>query len=238
MSIESASEAGPKILDSNGRIVRRSRADAELKCVSRQAPEFLIFSQLRIPTYSKFIRMVELGQEQFPGPYGSVRRSGLEVRSVDKGDGVNRNITLGVFATYTIPQHAFVTYYGGIKRYGDVYDSLESKSHAMRIPNSLYVEDGKALAALFTRHNVHGLASYPRVDPYNQYATTYASSGVGFMFNHASRRNANCILRYVRPSPSLEALGIDAIPILLARVEIHAGTELTFVYNNAESRVW
>ena len=234
MSIESASEAGPEISDPTGRIVRRSRADAELKCVFR--PEFLIFSQLRIPTYSKFIRLVELGQEQFP--YGSVRRSGLEVRSVDKGDGVNRNITLGVFATSTIPQHAFVTYYGGIKRYGDVYDSLESKSHAMRIPNSLYVEDGKALAALFTRHGVHGLVSYPSVEPHNQYATAYASSGVGYMLNHASRRDANCILRYVRPSPSLEAVGIDAIPILLARVEIHADTELTFSYNNAESRVW
>ena len=208
MSIESASEAGPEISDPTGRIVRRSRADAEKKCVSR--PEFLIFNQLRIPTYSNFIRLVELGQEKFP--YGSVHRSGLEVRSVDKGDVVNRIMTLGVFSTSTIPQHAFVTYYGGIKRYRDIYDSMESKSHAMLIPNSLFVEDGKELAALFTRHGVHGVTSYPNLDPHSPYAMSYRSSGVGYMLNHASRRDANCILRYVRPTPSLEAMGFHAIP--------------------------
>ncbi len=162
-------------------------------------------------------------------PYGSVARSGLEVRSVAK----HQSMTLGVFATSNIHMFSFITSYGGIKTYKTELMTADDKSHALSLPNSLFVEDGKGLACLFSRPTVAGVVSLPC--PRHTYSTTFLQSGVGFMMNHSPRRSANCMLRYIKPPPSLETMGCVAIPIFVSKRDIIAGEELTWCYNNFES---
>ncbi len=166
-------------------------------------------------------------------PYGSVARSGLEVRSVAK----HQTMTLGVFATSNISMFSFVTFYGGVKKYKSELVAADDKSHALSLPNSLFVEDGKGLACLFPRPIRAGIVSRPRLTN-GKIDHPYYQSGIGYMMNHAPRRSANCCLRYISPPTSLETMGFVAIPIIVAKRDILAEEELTFCYNNFESRTF
>lgn len=216
-------------------------SDQFKKCASERyalsqlvKPDFLILSTTSSLNWYGFKIETEEKYHDFY-PYGTMLRSGLEVKSVNKSVNGFDVPTLGVFATCDIPMHAFVSYYGGELQHQSNYHSLSEKSHAVRIPNSMLVMDGKPYAELFTRPMQLLAPSYPCLDPSHPYMSSYLSSGIGFMMNHASRRFANCILRYVYPSYALESRGIISIPILIAKRHISPGEELTWFYNNFEA---
>jgi hypothetical protein len=197
-------------------------------------PDFQVFFSSKPPHYELFQWFVK---EKYDGffEYGTMLRSGLEIRCVYKSVNGKDVPTLGVFATCDIPRNAFVTTYGGVIRDRSCFHSLADKSHAIRIPYGPYAEDGKQYAELFLRPVQPGVPSYPCLDPSNPYMYEYLGRGIGFMMNHASRRFANCTLRYVEPSFSLECHGHLPIPIFTSKREIKRDEELTWYYNNYES---
>ena len=231
-----------------GYSARRSRVDRALtaeeafqKCASDRwalsklnKPDFLVLSSLNPPGYLNFLDLASA--KYFTNyPFGTMLRSGLVVRSVNKSLGGQNVTTLGVFSTCMIPKHAFVTYYGGVLTDRSKFHSVSDKTHAVRLPNTHFVEDGKMIANMFTRPMQLGKVSYPCLDPSSPFISAYLNRGIGCMMNHASRRFANCVLRYVVPPPSLEVCGHVPIPILIAKRQIQPDEELTWFYNNYES---
>ena len=215
-----------------GVAISRSNSNPSRKsCVP---PSFLSVPDLRIPSYKVFSELVtNLGSSGYP--YGSMARSGIEIRSVAKisKDG-KHYYTLGAFSTCRIPKHSLITFYGGEKKYKS---DIIIKSHAMSLPGSIYAEDGKGLSMLFQRHNKAGLISLPIKYP-NMYMHGYQSGGIGYMMNHATSRKANCVLKYMNPPRILENMGYDPVPFLASSRDIAPFEELTFNYNNAESKLY
>ena len=198
-------------------------------------PEFIIFNRtkcLHIPPYKVFAHMV---QESSMYPYGSMARSGIEIRSVEKQcrDGT-KYVTLGAFTTCCIPKDALVTFYGGEKKY---MNEISMRSHAMRLPRSMFAEDGKGLSLLFQRHETVGMVSLPIKYP-NIYVDSFRSLGIGYMLNHASKRTANCVLKYANPPSSMEEIGYSPVPFFVSKMNIGEHEELTFDYNTSESRLY
>ena len=193
-------------------------------------PQYLTFHRGRLPKYSVFAEML---QEHKVYPFGSMARSGILIRSVLKlNTDFSPFITLGAFSSCQIPKNSLVTFYGGEKKH---ITDIVIKTHAIRLPGTSYVEDGKGLSLLFQRPCRSDMISLPTEHP-NLYMLGYQSAGIGFMLNHAKKKDSNCVLKYVFPPNKLEEVGYHPVPVIMSKRNIETNEELLFDYNTFGSK--
>ena len=241
MSDSKKSHTSPKELDESDSSANTSKARL-LPSPPIEVKFFLIKPECRLSLFPFLAKCIYLQNEDYR--YGSLLRSGLEVRSVEKFDASGSSfVTLGVFSTHLIPKNAFITNYEGIQEYKSSLKTKDDKSHAISLPNSMWVENGKQFASIFPRPDKAGVRSIPIAFPiplhplaYLSYPLSYEKRGIGYMMNHSPKSRANCSLKYVIPSSINEAMGYLPYPIFYAKMDIMPNTELTWCYNNSESK--
>ena len=219
---------------------RSSADESKARLLPSIAVGFLLIKPERRLSYFPFLaKCIYLLSEDYR--YGSLLRSGLEVRSVEKFDASGSSfVTLGVFSTHLIPKNAFITNYEGIHRYKTSLKTKADKSHAISLPNTMVVADGKEYASMFQRPDKAGQLSKPFTFPFpmhpESYPLSYEKRGIGYMMNHSPRSHANCSLKYIIPSSLDETKGYFPYPIFYAKIDIMPNTELTWCYNSNESK--
>ena len=186
-------------------------------------------------SWVKFFSKCSLDQSGYR--YGSLLRSGLEVRSVNTYASGTPVVTLGVFSTQLIPQNAYITNFGGIIRHWSELETEADISHTIDIPNTGHAEYGKCYASWFHRPTKAGLQSRPHTLPHitlhpKHYSIHYQKRGIGFMINRAHNSRTNCAVRFVYPSSDLKARGYFPYPIFYATMDILPNTELRTCYYN------
>lgn len=198
---------------------------------------FLKLKPDRSISWVKFFAKCSLDQGGYR--YGSLLRSGLEVRSVNKVASGTPVVTLGVFSTQRIPKNAYITSFGckDMVRHWSELKTETDLSHTIDLPNTGHALFGKWHASWFHRPVIAGMRSRPRTIPYEtrhpkHYSLQYQKHGIGFMINKAPNSRTNCAIRYVYPTCELAAKGYLPYPIFYAKMDILPNTELTCCYNN------